>query len=107
MTNIDYSKFTSEDFLKDTYFLKSIKTPTKESNAFWKEQLLTEKIREKEFRVAKNIILSANIPHHTITEEELSELWNKIEQSNKQKPLQRHSRLIQFPAVAASQALLS
>ena len=48
MTNIDYSKFTSEDFLKDTYFLKSIKTPTKESNAFWKEQLLTEKIQEKD-----------------------------------------------------------
>jgi hypothetical protein len=106
MTNIDYSKFTSEDFLKDTYFLKSIKTPTKESNAFWKEQLLTEKIQEKEFRVAKNIILSANIPHHTITEEELSELWNKIEKSNKQKPLQRHSRLIQFAAVAASLAIL-
>ncbi len=106
MTNIDYSKFTSEDFLKDTYFLKSIKTPTKESNAFWKEQLLTEKIQEKEFRVAKNIILSANIPHHTITEEELSELWNKIEKSNKQKPLQRHSRLIQFASVAASLAIL-
>lgn len=106
MTNIDYSKFTSEDFLKDTYFLKSIKTPTKESNAFWKEQLLTEKIREKEFRVAKNIILSANIPHHTISEEELSELWNKIEKSNKQKPLQRHSRLIQFASVAASFAIL-
>ena len=106
MTNIDYSKFTSEDFLKDTYFLKSIKTPTKESNAFWKEQLLTKKIREKEFRVAKNIILSANIPHHTISEEELSELWNKIEKSNKQKPLQRHSRLIQFAAVAASLAIL-
>lgn len=106
MTNIDYSKFTSEDFLKDTYFLKSIKTPTKESNAFWKEQLLTEKIREKEFRVAKNIILSANIPHHTISEEELNELWNKIEKSNKQKPLQRHSRLIQFAAVAASLAIL-
>ena len=106
MTNIDYSKFTSEDFLKDTYFLKSIKTPTKESNAFWKEQLLTEKIQEKEFRVAKNIILSANIPHHTISEEELSELWNKIEKSNKQKPLQRHSRLIQFAAVAASLAIL-
>ena len=106
MTNIDYSKFTSEDFLKDTYFLKSIKTPTKESNAFWKEQLLTEKIQEKEFRVAKNIILSANIPHHTITEEELSELWNKIEKSNKQKPLQLHSRLIQFAAVAASLAIL-
>ena len=106
MTNIDYSKFTSEDFLKDTYFLKSIKTPTKESNAFWKKQLLTKKIREKEFRVAKNIILSANIPHHTITEEELSELWNKIEKSNKQKPLQRHSRLIQFASVAASLAIL-
>ncbi|OCW92587.1 hypothetical protein A9168_15260 [Macellibacteroides sp. HH-ZS] len=106
MTNIDYSKFTSEDFLKDTYFLKSIKTPTKESNAFWKEQLLTKKIREKEFRVAKNIILSANMPHHTITEEELSELWNKIEKSNKQKPLQRHSRLIQFAAIAASLAIL-
>ena len=106
MTNIDYSKFTSEDFLKDTYFLKSIKTPTKESNAFWKKQLLTKKIREKEFRVAKNIILSANIPHHTISEEELSELWNKIEKSNKQKPLQRHSRLIQFAAVAASLAIL-
>ncbi|MEA4808548.1 FecR family protein [Macellibacteroides fermentans] len=106
MTNIDYSKFTSEDFLKDTYFLKSIKTPTKESNAFWEEQLLTEKIREKEFRVAKNIILSANIPHHTISEEELSELWNKIEKSNKQKPLQRHSRLIQFASIAASLAIL-
>ena len=106
MTNIDYSKFTSEDFLKDTYFLKSIKTPTKESNAFWKEQLLTEKIQEKEFRVAKNIILSANIPHHTISEEELNELWNKIEKSNKQKPLQRHSRLIQFASVAASLAIL-
>ena len=106
MTNIDYSKFTSEDFLKDTYFLKSIKTPTKESNAFWKKQLLTKKIREKEFRVAKNIILSANMPHHTITEEELSELWNKIEKSNKQKPLQRHSRLIQFAAIAASFAIL-
>ena len=106
MTNIDYSKFTSEDFLKDTYFLKSINTPTKESNAFWKEQLLTEKIQEKEFRVAKNIILSANIPHHTISEEELSELWNKIEKSNKQKPLQRHSRLIQFASVAASLAIL-
>ena len=106
MTNIDYSKFTSEDFLKDTYFLKSIKTPTKESIAFWKKQLLTKKIREKEFRVAKNIILSANIPHHTISEEELSELWNKIEKSNKQKPLQRHSRLIQFASVAASLAIL-
>jgi len=106
MTNVDYSKFTSEDFLKDKYFLKSIKTPTKESNAFWEEQLLTEKIREKEFRVAKNIILSANIPHHTISEEELSELWNKIEKSNKQKPMQRHSRLIQFAAVAASLAIL-
>ncbi|NYI48698.1 FecR family protein [Macellibacteroides fermentans] len=86
--------------------MKSIKTPTKESNAFWEEQLLTEKIREKEFRVAKNIILSANIPHHTISEEELSELWNKIEKSNKQKPLQRHSRLIQFASVAASLAIL-
>jgi hypothetical protein len=36
----------------------------------------------------------------------LSELWNKIEKSNKQKPLQRHSRLIQFAAVAASLAIL-
>ncbi len=106
MTNVDYSKFTSEDFLKDTYFLKSIKTPTKESNAFWEELLLTKMIQEKEFRVAKSIILSANIPHHTISEEELSELWNKIEKSNKQKPLQRHSRLIQFASVAASLAIL-
>lgn len=106
MTNVDYSKFTSEDFLKDTYFLKSIKTPTKESNAFWEELLLTKMIQEKEFRVAKSIILSANIPHHTISEEELSELWNKIEKSNKQKPLQRHSRLIQFASIAASLAIL-
>lgn len=106
MTNVDYSKFTSEDFLKDTYFLKSIKTPAKESNAFWEELLLTKMIQEKEFRVAKSIILSANIPHHTISEEELSELWNKIEKSNKQKPLQRHSRLIQFASVAASLAIL-
>jgi len=106
MTNVDYSKFTSEDFLKDKYFLKSIKTPTKESNAFWEELLLTKKIQKKEFRVAKSIILSANIPHHTISEEELSELWNKIEKSNKQKPLQRHSRLIQFASVAASLAIL-
>lgn len=102
-----YSNYSTEQFLADDFFLKSILSPSEATDLFWDEMLSDNKFDKKEFERAKAFILAINKKKDThVLDEKLISLWNRISESVEQKSTQRHNRpvvkFIYAATVAAS-----
>jgi len=96
-SNNDYSKYTFEDFLQDDYFISSVKNHNECSDLFWAEQIKENKINIEEFYSAKSFIQSIGTSYDkSITQTELSTLWDNITTSNKKYRPKKHLRNLLF-----------
>lgn len=104
----DYSKYNFESFLQDDYFIQSVKKPTEESLCFWQKLIDNGLVDINEFTAAKDFLETINDRKDVISENEISDLWNKIDHSNSGNRRKKHSRkrLYTTIGIAASIAIL-
>lgn len=80
----DYSKYTFDDFLQDDFFILSIVKPEDKSSEFWDNLLKEHKINEGEFLSAKRFLVNSIEENNNYNIElELSELWQDIQNTNR------------------------
>ena len=72
MDNKDYKLFTLEDFLSDDFFVASVKSPVRESVAFWQDFVASDPPNISEYFVARRYIESSNKILPFITDQEIS-----------------------------------
>ena len=105
----DYSIYTSDKLLNDTFFLDSELNPTDESKAFWDELETRDERLAEEIRVARKFLhtmkRNANIP--ALDRESSEELWMHISQENKRYDNKHWSMIRRTAGIAASICLLA
>lgn len=107
MLEKDYSKYTFDDFLADDFFVSSIKNPDKKSLDFWNELIENNKLNTDIFYAAKGFLESIEDQNEPLADSDMSALWLKINQTNKQNtPKSSIKRLYISIGVAASIAVL-
>ncbi len=113
---MDYSRFSVADFVTDGYFIRSMKHPTEESEAFWKSWIINHPHQESIINEAKQIILFLQIKEETPPQGKYLEIWDKIvkEKSglmiplkNYEKPKRKNQFINNFLKIAASIAILA
>lgn len=105
----DYKLFTLEDFLSDDFFVASVKSPVRESIAFWQDFVASDPPNISEYFVARRYIESSNEILPFITDQEISRLWDNIAAEtglDKPKKFPRWKYVLYPAAVAASVLLL-
>lgn len=100
----DYSKYIFDDFLQDDFFISSIVKPEDKSSEFWNNLLKEHRINEAEFLSAKNFLVNS-IEENNIynIESDLSELWQDIQNTNRNNKVKR-KRLIKHLYIGVSVA---
>ena len=84
---MEYSKFKVEEFVTDEYFVKWIKRPDAEGNAFWNSWLSKNLQQLTRVRKAREIVLHLDFKINRPPEGRFLELWEKIV-----KPKSEHQR---------------
>ena len=108
MDNKDYKLFTLEDFLSDDFFVASVKSPVRESIAFWQDFVASDPPNISEYFVARRYIESSNEILPFITDQEISRLWENIAaETGLNKPERRPRwKYMLYPAAVAASVLL-
>jgi len=75
---MEYSKFKVEEFVTDEYFVKWIKRPDAEVNAFWNSWLSRNLQQVTRVQKAREIVLHLDFKINRPPEGRLLELWEKI-----------------------------
>jgi transmembrane sensor len=75
---MEYSKFKVEEFVTDEHFVKWIKRPDAEANAFWNSWLSKNLPQLARVRKAREIVLHLEFKINRPPEGRLLELWEKI-----------------------------
>lgn len=86
---MDYSKFEAEDFASDEYFVKWVKRPDGENNAFWTAWISKNPDSAQRIREAREIVLQLDFKPNMPPEGKFLEVWDKIVKadSNNVRPL--------------------
>ncbi len=79
---MSYKNFTTEDFVQDKKFRQWVLHPDKVSNTFWYNFLSDNPGRLEAIKQAKAIVLSIEFPEHDLAEEDITHMWNHIEEVN-------------------------
>jgi ferric-dicitrate binding protein FerR (iron transport regulator) len=80
----EYSSFSADDFLSDSFFIRSIKQPNNQTDQFWAAFLGKNPPNAKEFAIAKFVLLEINNREEiTLSGMEQDELLDRIMQANK------------------------
>ncbi|MBK5278646.1 MAG: FecR domain-containing protein [Bacteroidia bacterium] len=98
----NYQNFTVNEFAMDEYFQSWVFHPDENSNAFWKSWSLKTPHKVSDLEEARDILNNFALPHHTLSQENVSGLWTKIQQSNTSKPTLRKPRITLWYWAAAA-----
>lgn len=104
MQPANYITYKAEQLLNDAYFLESERNPTPESEAFWREAQTGNPGLADEIAVARAWLQQLNRPSVLLPEEEVAQLWQRIQKANKRSG--RVVRLRYLAVAAAAVALL-
>lgn len=77
-----YFNYKLEDFLQDNFFISSVNSPTEETVEFWEKYRQTVPLNINEYENAKLYIESIPVNESQLSEDEISGLWNLIDESN-------------------------
>jgi hypothetical protein len=113
LTDVTHKKYTAyslEDLLQDDYFISSVINPTKESDAFWAEEIQKGTIAMNDYSLARYFIDSVQVKKERISQEEIHHLWEDIEIANKHNLVKKKRRATFYfsamTGIAATFALL-
>lgn len=103
----NYSQSTFEELLQDDFFLSSMKQPTEETETFWNDFERSKPANLDDFKAAKECIVAIAEGENSLSEEEATELWNRINttNTNRTRPRRRNYFLLSM-SVAASVVIL-
>lgn len=73
-----YSKFKTEDFIADEYFIQWVKSPNEASNEFWNAWLSTHPEQKESILKAKEFITLLDLDERKVPEGKFLELWQNI-----------------------------
>ncbi len=76
---MNYTFYSTEDFLKDEKFINWVKTSDPKLNTFWEEWIIAHPEKKQTFLDAKLILLNLDFKKDTLTEREKISLWNDFE----------------------------
>lgn len=82
---MDYSNYKVEDLITDEYFIKWVKMPDAESNAYWNSWISRYPYQKAVFQRAREIILLLEIKENRAPEGRFLEIWENIAQAAEQK----------------------
>lgn len=73
-----YSNYQLEDFIADEYFIKWVKAPNEESNAYWNAWISNHQYQKATIQQAREIILRLEFKENHAPEGKFLEIWEKI-----------------------------
>lgn len=74
----DYLLFSEEDFAKDEFFQSWVLTPDERSIVFWSHWIEDHPEKKEQIEEAKRILKHLQFRQHTLSNQEISELWSRI-----------------------------
>lgn len=77
-----YFNYKLEDFLQDNYFISSVNSPTEETVEFWEKYRQAAPLNIDEYENAKLYLESIPVNGSRLNEDEISGLWDSIQESN-------------------------
>lgn len=98
----NYSKYHIEELVNDDFFIQSIKKPSSETDAFWKQEIDKNPSFKNTFYSAKDLILNISAHQEQMTNDEFNTLWSKIEKTNIRTKKNRTLRKTLFYSAAIS-----
>lgn len=105
LKHTDYSQSTFEELLQDDFFLSSMKQPTEETEAFWSDFERSKPANLDDFKAAKVCIVAIAEGQNSLSEEEATELWNRINTTNTSRT-RRKNYFLMGMSIAASVVIL-
>ena len=75
---MDYSRYQVEDFVTDEFFIRWVKSPTSESNAFWNAWLSKNPHQRSQIQEAREIVFHLDIKEKWPPEGKFLEMWGNI-----------------------------
>jgi transmembrane sensor len=75
---MDYTIYTTEDFVTDEYFIQWVKNPTAENSAFWNAWLSKNPEKEAIIKEARQIILMLHFREVKAPQGKFLEIWGNI-----------------------------
>ena len=78
----NYRNFSVNDFAMDEYFQSWVLHPDENTNAFWNSWKQRHPEKGDEIEEARNILNNFVLPSYTLSPENVSGLWKRIQQSN-------------------------
>lgn len=99
--NKNYIGYTAEQLLNDDFFIQSELHPTDETKIFWLDLEQSDPLLRKEISRARSFMLQfkKQMPHVALSNNDVTDLWNKIQLTNKRK---RKIHLFRYWGVAAA-----
>ncbi len=75
----NYQNFSVKEFAQDDYFQSWVFRPDENTNDFWKSWVLNHPGKADEVEEAKEILNNFTLPRYTLSQDDVSELWGKIQ----------------------------
>jgi ferric-dicitrate binding protein FerR (iron transport regulator) len=97
----DYARFSTQDFIEDIFFQKWVAKPDARSNAFWNQWIKDHPEKETEVMEAKSVIARFRFENYTLSNDEVSQLWNRIKSPSEVLPAERSSKPFWFKIAAS------
>ena len=103
----NYIAYKADQLLNDEYFLESEQHPTPESIDFWNHLLKEDQELAQEIRIARAFLETVQrIPHPTLSEENVNELWEHISTRNQLEDRKRKRRIHIYRSLSAACIIL-
>ncbi|MCE6989775.1 FecR family protein [Dyadobacter sp. CY323] len=80
---MNYEDFNEHDFALDPYFNEWVKSPTKENSHFWELWVSEHSEKKEQVEIARELILAIQLPTPQLSQTDLKQLWENIQQRNK------------------------
>lgn len=75
---MDYKDYKVEDFVTDEFFIRWVKNPTEDSDAFWNAWLSKNPSRETDVKEARQIVLMLQFKEEKAPDDKFLEIWSGI-----------------------------
>ncbi|MDR1524440.1 MAG: FecR domain-containing protein [Tannerella sp.] len=102
----DYRNYKASDLLQDDDFVRSVKVPNPEFDAFWAGLVRDGALSGEEYNLAKSIVLSVIDEREVMHDEEIKRLYKKIA-AETVRPIRIRRNLFYYGAAASVLLLLS
>lgn len=79
---MSYNQYSVNDFVLDDYFIKWVKFPDPQTDAFWQNWLKDHPQKEAIIEEARQIALFFSLPGKHLNEKDKDDLWERIQSGN-------------------------